>query len=511
MATATPQTDSLSVKPSSIGGRDEMNLAEWPIALVADRAPEGQKTIRFEGDNGRRVTVTSTDEYGLPTAIDTDVILALIYLTKIRNNFENAKVYFSKYELINLLNWPHESYYYNRLELALNKWAGVLLVYKKSWWNNRLKRYTNASMHIIESFECINGGSRRTSHPEGQHELPLSSFEWNKKFIESCQANNLRELDLDEYFSLKSPVTKRLYRFLGKRFYNQRDHRFDLHEIAFERVGLSRNYQHNAARIKEKLQPAIEELEAIGFLRPLSKDKRYKRIDRGLWEILLIRGTRAKTQASLPGDDEDGQVAEDPMQPPGLANVQHPGNQQVAPPDADPETPTLATELIKRGITAKTAVELVAQHLPEKIEQKIEFLDWRLTQPKPPKQPAGWLVKAITEDYTPPKDFVPQAERDRQAEAKRQAERQAAADRRQQHAEENRQQDRRREADARWSKLTPTAQAELEAKALAAASEDIRNTYLSLKRQGMGDGLLTGLRREYILTLIDADQQVEPA
>ena len=48
---------------------------------------------------------------------------------------------------------------------------------------------------------------------------------------------------------------------LGKRFYVQGDWTFDLNEIAFDRVGLSRSYT-DAGKIKEKLQPAIDELEA---------------------------------------------------------------------------------------------------------------------------------------------------------------------------------------------------------------------------------------------------------
>ena len=63
-----------------------MNLAEFPIALIADRVPAGQKTLYFEDKHGR-LTVTGSDAYGLPTATDTDVIVALIYLTKLRNNF----------------------------------------------------------------------------------------------------------------------------------------------------------------------------------------------------------------------------------------------------------------------------------------------------------------------------------------------------------------------------------------------------------------------------------------
>src|SRR4051794_34493685 len=140
-------------------GRDEMNLAEFPIALIADRAPSGQKTIYFQDRNGR-LTVTGSDAYGLPTATDTDVIIALIYLTKLRSGFADVKVNFSKYELINLLNWHDEGGSYKRLDLSLNRWSGVLLVYDKCWWNNRQERFTSAKMHILDSVVFAEAGGR---------------------------------------------------------------------------------------------------------------------------------------------------------------------------------------------------------------------------------------------------------------------------------------------------------------------------------------------------------------
>ena len=43
-------------------GRDEMNLAEFPITLLTDRAPKGVKTLAFEGRHGK-LTVTGSDAY----------------------------------------------------------------------------------------------------------------------------------------------------------------------------------------------------------------------------------------------------------------------------------------------------------------------------------------------------------------------------------------------------------------------------------------------------------------
>lgn len=289
--------------PESVGsstsiGRDELNLAEFPIALLTDRASRGQKTLYFEDDRGR-LTVTGSDAYGLPTAADADLIVALIYLTKQRINFRDSRVVFLLLDLIRLLNWADDGRSYRRLKESFSRWVGVSLHYDRCWWNNRLKAYTTAQMHIIESVELV-GREANKGRVAGGPGWEPSNFTWNRKFIESCQADNLRQLDLDTYFSLKSAVSKRLYRFLGKRFHLRADWSFDLGEIAFERVGLSRSYRGDAGKIKEKLQPALTELEAIGFLEPLGRSDRFTRLDRGRWAIRLSRRADSFPGALMP-------------------------------------------------------------------------------------------------------------------------------------------------------------------------------------------------------------------
>src|SRR5271165_3499034 len=76
-------------------GKDEMNFAEFPIALLTDKVPKGQKLIKFEDeiyDEKRKRLVTrrrlieGSEEYGLPTATDDLVILALIQLSKLKGD-----------------------------------------------------------------------------------------------------------------------------------------------------------------------------------------------------------------------------------------------------------------------------------------------------------------------------------------------------------------------------------------------------------------------------------------
>ena len=89
-------------------GRDEMNLAEFPIALLTNNSSKSLKTLTFEGKHGK-LTVTGSDAYGLPTAPDSDVIVALLHLTKTRNDFTDPTVLFSRYEILRLLAWPDQT------------------------------------------------------------------------------------------------------------------------------------------------------------------------------------------------------------------------------------------------------------------------------------------------------------------------------------------------------------------------------------------------------------------
>ena len=111
-------------------GRDEMNLAELPIAFMTERAPKDCKTLIFQGRGGRLV-ITGSDAFGLPTAPDADVIVGLIQLTKLRNGFTDPTVRFTRYELLKLLGWPDRGQHYRRLDESLNRWMGVTLIYEK--------------------------------------------------------------------------------------------------------------------------------------------------------------------------------------------------------------------------------------------------------------------------------------------------------------------------------------------------------------------------------------------
>ncbi len=427
--------------------KDELNLAEFPIAALTDRVPDGQTTLVFEDRldqrDGppivRRLTIMAPSKHGLPAAVDDEVIVGLIQLTKRRNNFTDPKVSFSRYELIELLGWPQTGPSYRRIEEALHRWVGVVLVYENAWWDNAAKSWVDESFHILENVSLYDRERRRQAGKSGKSStggakrgkkgdvdgepLPLSSFRWNEVIFRSFQSGNLKQLDLDFYLKLRLPTTKRMFRFLDKRFYRRERLEFDLRTLACEHIGLSRSYA--PTELKRRLKPALEELEQLGFLEPLSSEDRYAWVSRGCWRIILIRGPHGRESSEPSTVDEANELVE---------------------------------LLMARGVASKTANELVEERNGSRIRTKIEVFDWMVKNgdKRVGKNPAGYLVASIRADYQAPEDYKPAAEAERLAEDERLA---AEAERRRREKEQrDAEVAQHREADLRrkWEALPST-------------------------------------------------------
>jgi len=376
------------------GWKDELNLAEFPITALTDRIPDGQTTLvfedRLEPRDGppiiRRLTIMGTAKHGLPTSMDDEVLVGLIQLTKRRSNFTDARVSFSRYELIELLGWPQSGQSYRRIEEALHRWVGVVLMYENAWWDNNAKSWVDEQFHVLDNVTLYDrerwrrASARTGKGTPGKSEkppLPLSSFRWNEVIFQSFQSGNLKQLDLELYLKLRLPTTKRMYRFLDKRFYRRTRLDFDLRSLACEHIGLSRSYAPGA--LKRRLKPALEELEQLGFLEALDPEERYSYVKRGTWRIILIRGRHG-------------------LLDPGAESVDEPA--------------VLVESLQGRGVSAKIARELVDAHPAHRVQAKIEVFDWlvRNEDKRVAKNPAGYLVASIRSDYQEPNDYPSPAE-----------------------------------------------------------------------------------------------------
>ena len=357
-------------------GRDELNLAEFPIACLSARPDKTIKTLQFEDRiwdrscsawTARRLTISASDKYGLPTALDDEVILGLIQLTR-ETNFESRHVFFSRYRLIRLLGWRNEGKSYTRLETSLKRWIGVSFYYEKAWWDKAKQSWVDESFHILERVSLFD---RRTRGARTRDNEPaLSMFCWNEVVFRSFQSGYLKSIDMELFRRLQSPVAKRLYRLLDKRFYHKKRWEFDLRVLACEHVGLSRKY--DTAGLKRKLHPAVAELESVGYLKSMDPEERFARVARGRWRVLFQRKTNRRNCLKHSSTTAD-----------------------------------VETALIARGVNPVTAAQLATDYSADTIRKHVEALDWRLThdQRQSPRSPAGFLVQSIRNGYAIPDDL----------------------------------------------------------------------------------------------------------
>ncbi len=191
-------------------------------------------------------------------------------------------------------------------------------------------------------------------------------------------------MDTGIYFSLSTPLARRLFRYLDKQRYDAKaTYRMGLTKLAFEKLGMSRNYY--PSQIKRELQPAHDELIDKSFLRKVS----YYRPQRpGAEELVLY--TFAPRQR--PGH---GPVVE-------LAAV---------------EGDDLYARLVALGITEAVARQLIVNYAAHHINRWVSYCEYKLAQGwLPHESPAAWTVAAIrSRDWQIPEWFKTADESERQA------------------------------------------------------------------------------------------------
>jgi Replication initiator protein A len=441
-------------------GRDELNLAEFPLAPIAERHLDGQKTVVFRDEVWdaerremlpRELAISGSDRYGLPTAKDDDVLLACVQLSSMQD-FRSREAHFSRYGLLKLLRWEDSTRNYRRLLTSLRRWKGVTIYSTRAFYDHAAKSWVNRDFGLLDNLYVY----ERETAGDGE---ARSWLVWNEVLFESFRSGYLKSLDWDLYCRLEDPVAKRLYRFLDKRFYREEKLALDLHELAYNKVRVSRGY--NTAQVKRSLQNGIRELEALWELRPLPPEKRFIKLGRGRWQAVFERkDRRARGQKQ---------------------NAEHP----------------LAQQLIDRKVSAAVARVLVRDYASDRIEAMLELFDW-YTRRGEPRGP-GFLVAGIRseEGFVFPAGFESSEQR-RQRETlikSREADEQKAKEERERN-DERRAKARQQAFQAFWAKLDEEAQARFEQEALAATDRTKHEGYLRARAEG---GLLHDHYRQLVL------------
>lgn len=442
---------------------DELNLAEFPLSAISDRFLDGTKTVViedtvFDREHSRylprRLTLSGSDRFGLPTSKDDDVLLACIQLSRL-NDFSTREVSFSRYEILRLLGWADETRNYERVATSLRRWKGLSIFSDRAFYDHAQKSWVNRDFGVFDTLVIY-----QREVLQGKAAPGCSRFVWNDVFFRSFQSGYLKQLDWSLYCRLKSPVAKRLYRFLDKRFYHSNRVEIDLQELALRKVRLTANY--NTAQVKRTLMKGIQELEHLWDLKPQQPEDRFRKDGIGKWMVVFER--RAK-QRRVPIET--------------ISTALPISNPSISVPITSVNPQDLERELIKRGIGPASAEELSLSHPSSKIQEMLELYDWY--NGKGQSRGPGFLVQSIRNPAAIafPPGFVSSSAK--QAAAQRQkatkaADEQLRTKRERQAAERDK--SRQRAFIAFWESLSPAQQDTFETEALEKADQMTRRLYL---------------------------------
>ena len=282
-------------------GKDEMNLAEYPITLLSHRHQAKVKTIEISdtiiGEGGKPIkrewVVTGSDKFGLPLAADNDLLMAILAIGK-ENNFKNPQIHFSRYRLLELMGWGFDGRAYRRVEDGFNRISGIRIYAKNAFWDNEKKGYHTINFGIIDAFDLFDSASKNAS---GQDSFPFSYIVLNSVFFKNIKEGYIKNIDLKIYYKLESAITKRLLRYLDKKRYDgKKQFSINLSTLAYNHIGFDKTTYKKPSLIKQKLDPAHEELIQAGFL----KSAEYQKTSDGISEKVIYTFVEKKIQKALP-------------------------------------------------------------------------------------------------------------------------------------------------------------------------------------------------------------------
>lgn len=312
--------------------------------------------------------ISVPEPHSLPGTFDQDVWVAVQALVNRRGGMpQDGKVYFTLYELLGIMQKSHSGRNYDDLKKSLLRLQATNFYSDKAFYLKDVQDYETIAFNpwSVAFKKIVRGrGEAKEKHELEFHSLVRRSF----------QAEHLKVLDSEFYYSLRSPLAKRLYRLIDRKRQGRNLWRANLMQIK-ELAPLAPSYK-TPGKIREILEPAHRELVNRGFLRTVTYDKRgktqivrYQISPDFIAQRTLVDGGPSQSVAEL-GDYE-----------------KH-----------------LAELLCSRGVWANVAQDLVRRYGPEKCATYVEALKHQ----EGIEKPGAWLRYAIEMDHPLPNSLKDQ-------------------------------------------------------------------------------------------------------
>jgi hypothetical protein len=340
----------------------ERNLEEYPLFELKARQ-RGSKARLFErvieGEGGVSLRqswkVIPSGEYGMPGPVDQDVYLAVLQLLEERGGMpEDGELAFSLYELRKVLGWSDDSGgAYQEIKDALVR-IQLTGVQSSNAFYSAADEQLIADSFNVWSVHFAQRKMRGARTTQDRHVLRFHPI-----FIRNYEAQYLKGLDADFFWSLKMPLSKRLYRLIDLQRASGLSWRTDLFAVR-DQIPLDYTYP---SQIKRALEKAHAELEEKGFLSGVDYEEQ-----EGTTSVLYrISPLFARRQKALE-----------------LSGT--------------PQEMFAIERLMREGVRGDTARDLVVSHGAERCLRYAETLDAQ----EGIRNRASFLVSAIRKGYALP-------------------------------------------------------------------------------------------------------------
>lgn len=362
--------------------KDELNIAEYPIALLTKHVDAGKNKITIYPGSNREWTLVGNPEMGgIPLAHDQDYYYALLDLLYEQTGFSDNTIYFTIYQLILRAGKKPSKQEYKRAIDALQKFRGLIIRSKTFKYIDEEKdeiKYINEDISLLQHFTIIGDVGRGRKQKLQQSTDGYCQVIFTDFFLDNLRSKEMsKTLNFSFLMKLETPLGRRYFRLIDfwKHKENKPDEKDcvikrDINEVANLLPITDKRYP---SLIKRHLDPVHKELKALFYL----QDVYYSQ-----------------------GDGNGNYI-----------------NYIFSPYSA--EQSLVINELIGRGVSEIGARNLAVQYEPGKIIDAIKYYD--LKKEEKPLSP-GYLVKIISEaDRSSLRSFIEES-KTRETEEKARAE-----------------------------------------------------------------------------------------
>ena len=317
----------------------EVNMEELPIFLFKSRdrveeSLEARNTIITE--DGRRlaqyVKVTGGREFGLPGPMDRDAYVAVMrYVHRNGGMPADGWVSFTIYGLLRMMGKnPRAGKNHDNIRDSLDRIADCVIYAENAFYNNEDRDFES---HRFNPWSVHFKSKRRKKGPSSERH----TLKFHDILVRSYNANYLKSLDSDFYFSLRNALAKTLYGLIDVRRKGKLRWSVELMQLR-QLIPLPDIY-YQPSKIKERLDAAHRELLQRGFLTRVDHEER-----RGVHLVhygISARFVRERTIASF---------------------------------DLSPRDRSVVEGLIEAGVWPETARKLVRDHGPSRLFDRLHLL-----------------------------------------------------------------------------------------------------------------------------------------